>query len=109
MQVAIDLSEKEKAFRQAADIHLQKQDAIKRCIELHARTQDIWMTYSDIAEFTGLHIKDVVKIIYNSRNCFLVSSWRIRHGQQLVTTFQLYRVRTPFFEKLLAVMTGQRD
>ncbi len=89
--------------------HEQKRDCIQRCIESNANGKRFWMTYADIAECTGMSVKEVIKTMYGSGTCFLESSWRVRDGQFLVTVRRLYEERTPFMEKLLAAVTGQRD
>lgn len=109
MQTTIHVTQPVKMPELSAMTHEQKKDLIQRCIQVHAKGTDFWMTYSEIAECTGLTRKEVKKTMYASGTCFLESSWRMADGEILVTVRQLYEDRTSFFEKVLAAFTGQRD
>ncbi len=109
MQVAINLSQNKAARTQAAAEHARKQEAILRCIENYANGRDIWMTYTEIAESTGLSLRDVVETMYNSGSLFLESSWRMHYGQIMVTVRRLYQERYNFWDKFFAVCGCRRD
>lgn len=67
-----------------------------------------WKTLGEIATDSAVNLEDVLKIVFNSKE-FVQSSYRLKEGQPVFTTRELFNEKTPFLMKLLGAFKGTID
>ncbi|WP_343693795.1 hypothetical protein [Chitinophaga sp.] len=85
-------------------INLQQEKQI--ILDAMDRTKNkVWASPPEIANFSGINLEHVLRIVYNSRD-FMICPKRGRDGLPLFTSRRIYKARAPFWVKFLDFLAG---
>lgn len=69
---------------------------------------DYWKTVEDVSDATRLNSAVVREILTNSGE-FVRSSYRMKNGEPLYTSREMYRTKAPFVDKLIGAFKNRID
>lgn len=70
--------------------------------------QDYWKTLEEIASATKLDTATVAEIVTGSGD-FVRSSYRVKHGEPLYTSRDIFRDKAPLVDKVLGAFKNRID
>lgn len=71
-------------------------------------TGDYWKTVDDIADATRIEGSVIREALTNSGE-FVRSSYRVKNGEPLFTSREMYRTKAPFVDKLIGAFKNRID
>jgi len=69
---------------------------------------DYWKTVEEVSDATRLNATSVREILTNSGD-FVRSSYRMKNGEPLYTSREMYRSKAPFVDKLIGAFKNRID